>query len=114
MNKQVRLFTLLLLLIPSLLMAQQKDTLIKKLDSLSKKTDSVGAKQKNDVSPEAYNENTKITPHTYLVLVWDDFKQQVTSPFRATSSDWLKIGGFGLVTTACVLLADKTLHRVAV
>src|ERR1700676_4102827 len=106
MNKRGRLFILLLLVIPTFLIAQQKDTLIKKLDSLSKKTDSVGAKQKNEINPEAYNENTKITPHTYLVLVWDDFKQQVTSPFRATSSDWLKIGGFGLVTTACVLFAD--------
>jgi membrane-associated phospholipid phosphatase len=114
MNKQFRLFTLLLLLVPSVLMAQQKDTLIKKLDSLSRKTDSVGAKQKNDVTLAAYNENTKITPRVYLVLAWDDIKQQVTSPFRATGSDWLKIGGFGLVTTACVLFADKPINRVAV
>jgi membrane-associated phospholipid phosphatase len=114
MVKRGRLLTLLLLLIPSLLIAQQKDTLIKKLDSLSNKKDSVGAKQKNETSPEAYNENTKITVHTYLVLVWDDVKQQVTSPFRATGSDWLKIGGFGLVTTACVLFADKPINRVAV
>jgi membrane-associated phospholipid phosphatase len=114
MSKQGRFFTLLLLLIPSLLLAQQKDTLTKKLDSLTNKTDSVGGKQKNNVRPEAYNENTKITVHTYLVLVVDDIKQQVTSPFRAKSSDWLKIGGFGLITTACVLFADKPVNRIAV
>ena len=61
MSKQSRFLFLLLLLIPSLLIAQQKDTLIKKLDSLSNKTDSVGAKQKNVIVPEAYNETTKIT-----------------------------------------------------
>ena len=114
MNKRFRLFAFLLLLIPSLLTAQQKDTLIKKLDSLSKKTDSVGSKQINNTNPETYNENTKITVHTYLVLTADDIKQQVTSPFRATSSDWLKVGGFGLLTTACVLFADKPINRLAV
>src|ERR1700730_8570229 len=114
MNKRFKLFALLLLILPALARAQQKDTLIKKLDSASKKTDSVGGKQKNDINPETYNENTKITPHVYLVLVADDIKQQVTSPFRATSSDWLKIGGFGLITTGCMLFADKSINRLAV
>jgi len=114
MNKRFKLFALLLLVIPALATAQQKDTLIKKLDSASKQTDSVGAKQKNDINPETYNENTKITPRVYMVLVWDDMKQQITSPFRATSQDWLKIGGFGLVTTAVVLFADKPVNRVVV
>ncbi|MDP4213830.1 MAG: phosphatase PAP2 family protein [Bacteroidota bacterium] len=113
MNKQGRLFTWLLILIPSLLIAQQKDTLIKKLDSLSNKTDSVGGKQKNNLNAEAYNENTKITVHTYFILVADDIKQQLTSPFRATSSDWLKVGGFGLITTGCVLFADRPVNRLA-
>ena len=66
MNKQSRLLFFLLILIPSLLMAQQKDTLIKKLDSLTNKTDSVGAKQKNVIAPQAYNETTKITTGVYF------------------------------------------------
>ncbi|MHA4810006.1 phosphatase PAP2 family protein [Flavitalea flava] len=113
MNKVLRLLCLLLLLVPSCLKAQQKDTLVKKLDSLSKETDSVGGKQKNNTSPATYNENTKITPRVYLILAADDLKQQVTSPFRATRQDWLKIGAFGLVTTACILFADKPVYRLA-
>ena len=95
-------------------MAQQKDTLTKKLDSLAKKPDSVGTRQKNNTNPSFYNENTKITPHVYLVLVVDDIKQQVTSPFRATNSDWLKIGGFAVVTAGTILFADKPIYRSAI
>ena len=114
MNKRFRLFGMLLLLVPSLTMAQVTDTLTKKLDSLVKKTDSVGGKQVNNINPETYNENTKITVHTYLILLADDIKQQVTSPLRATGSDWLKIGAFGLFTTGVVLFVDKPLNRLAV
>jgi membrane-associated phospholipid phosphatase len=113
MRKQSRILFLLFILIPSLLIAQQKDTLIKKLDSLSNKTDSVGAKQKNVIVPEAYNETTKITPRTYMVLLVSDVKQQWTSPFRATGSDWIKIGGFAAVITAVALFADKPINRFA-
>jgi len=114
MNRRLRGFALLLILIPVLASAQQKDTLAKKLDSLGRKTDSVGGKQKNNISPSFYNENTKITAHVYLVLVADDIKQQVTSPLRATGSDWLKIGAFGVVTTGAILFADKPVNRLAV
>jgi membrane-associated phospholipid phosphatase len=114
MRKQSRILFLLFILIPSLLIAQQKDTLIKKLDSLSNKTDSVGAKQKNVIVPEAYNETTKITPRTYMVLLVSDVKQQWTSPFRATGSDWIKIGGFAAVITAVALFADKPINKFAV
>jgi hypothetical protein len=114
MSKQFRLFLFILLLIPSLSKAQQKDTLIKKLDSLSKKTDSVGGKQINNTNPESYNENTKITVHSYLVLTADDIEQQVSAPFRATSKTWIEIGGFGLLTTGCVLFGDKPVNRLAV
>src|ERR1700722_17772586 len=109
---KLRLF--LLFLIPALASAQQKDTLTKKLDSLAKNPDSTGAKQKNTVSPSFYNENTRITPHVYLVLVADDIKQQVTAPFRATGSDWLKIGGFAVLTTATILVADKPVNTFTV
>jgi membrane-associated phospholipid phosphatase len=113
MPYRFRHFALLLLLIPMLASAQQKDTLTRKLDSLGKKPDSVGTKQKNNTNPAFYNENTRITAHVYLVLVVDDIKQQVTSPFRATSSDWLKIGAFGAATTATILFADKPVNRLA-
>ncbi|HEY8734688.1 MAG TPA: phosphatase PAP2 family protein [Puia sp.] len=114
MSKQSGFLILLLILIPSFLLAQQKDTLIKKLDSLTNKTDSVGAKQKNVIAPQAYNETTKITFRNYIVLVVSDIKQQWTSPFRATGSDWLKIGGFAAATTAVALFADKPINRLAV
>jgi hypothetical protein len=104
----------ILLLIPVLSSAQVKDTLTKKLDSLAKNPDSTGAKQKNAVAPSYYNENTRITPHVYLVLVTDDVKQQWTSPFRATGSDWLKAGGFAVATTAAVLFADKPVNTFTV
>jgi membrane-associated phospholipid phosphatase len=107
-------FAFSMLLIPMLVAGQQKDTLVKKLDSLGKKTDSVGGKQKNNTSPSFYNENTKITAHVYLVLVADDIKQQVTSPFRATGSDWLKIGAFSAATTGAILFADKPVNRLAI
>ncbi|HMH21202.1 MAG TPA: phosphatase PAP2 family protein [Puia sp.] len=114
MNKRFSPFALLLLLLPSLVYAQQKDTLTKKLDSLSKNTDSAGGKQKNDIREATYNENTKITVHSYLVLTVDDIKQQITSPFKATGSDWLKVGAFGLTTAGFVLFLDKPINRLAV
>jgi membrane-associated phospholipid phosphatase len=107
------LFAILLLLIPALASAQQKDSLTRKLDSLGKKTDSTGGKQKNNINPAFYNENTKITAHVYVTLVVDDIKQQVTSPFRATSSDWIKIGAFAVATTGAILFADKPVQRLA-
>src|SRR6185437_8148674 len=109
-----RVFGLLLLLIPASVAAQQKDTLTKKLDSLAQNPDSTGAKQKNVVAPSFYNENTRITPHVYLVLTLDDIKQQWTAPFRATGSDWLKVGGFAALTTAAVFWADKPVNKYTV
>src|SRR5258707_7649747 len=90
MDRRIRLGAWLLLLVPCLVSAQQKDTLVKKLDSLA-----------------------RITPRVYLILAADDIKQQVTSPFRATNRDWLKIGAFGLLTTGTILFADKPVHRLA-
>jgi hypothetical protein len=113
MNLRFRFFALILFLMPFLVNAQQKDTLTKKLDSLSKKTDSAGGQQ-NNINPSFYDENTKITLPIYFALLADDMKQQVTAPFKATGNDWLKIGGFGLVTTACALFADKPINRKAI
>src|SRR5450631_3202120 len=113
MNR-LRIFTFVLLLLPSLAIAQQKDTLVKKLDSLNKKTDSLGGNQKNDIKPETYNENTRITFRNYWVLTANDSKQQLTAPFRANGNTWLKIGGYGLLTAGCALFADKPINRLAV
>lgn len=109
-----RLVVLLLLLIPVAASAQQKDSLTKKLDSLVKNPDSTGAKQKNKIAPSFYNENTRITPHVYLVLVADDIKQQWTAPFRATPRDWLEVGGFAALTTGAILYADKPVNKFTV
>ena len=103
-----------LLLAPVLASAQVKDTIVKKLDSLAKNPDSTGGKQKNIVAPSYYNENTRITPRIYVILTWDDIKQQWTAPFRATGSDWLKVGGFAAATTAAVLWADRPVNKFAV
>jgi membrane-associated phospholipid phosphatase len=114
MRRLLRPFVCVLLLVPALTSAQVKDTLTKRLDSLATNPDSSGGKQKNIVAPSYYNENTRITPHVYLVLTWDDIKQQWTAPFRATGSDWLKVGGFAIATTAAVLWADKPVNKYTV
>jgi len=114
MRYRFRLFASLFLLLPVLAAAQQKDTLTRKLDSLAKNPDSTGAKQQNKVAPSFYNENTRITPHVYVVLTVDDIKQQWTAPFRATGSDWIKFGGFAAATTAAVLWADRPVNKFAV
>jgi membrane-associated phospholipid phosphatase len=85
---------------------QEKDTLVNKLDSLSRLPDSV------DVSAENYNELTKITGRTYLVLLGNNFKQQVTAPFHLKGKDWVKLGGFALLTGSA-MLADKSIQRYA-
>src|SRR5215213_8427412 len=88
-------------------MAQEKDTLVKKLDSLSKLPDSVSIRR------ESYNEQTKITGGTYLILLGNDFKQQFTAPFHIKGKDWVKVGSFVLVTGG-VMLADKSIQSYAI
>ena len=111
---KLRIITVLLILFPFFLAAQVKDSLSKKLDSLTEQKDSVGGKQVNNIKPEAYNENTKITPHSYVVLLASDMKQQVTSPLRATGSDWIKVGLVAASTTAIALWVDKPVNHFAV
>ncbi len=89
----------------------QSDTLINKLDSLSKKTDSAGG-QVNNISPKAYNENTKITFNTYFILLGSDLKQSFTKPFHMTGKDWGNVGKFALVVGA-VSLADESIQKSA-
>src|SRR6478672_2718154 len=75
--------------------AQQPDTLIKKLDSLSLHKDST---QKNNISPQSYNEYTRFTPKTYFILLADDFKQAITKPFHMKGKDWRNLGIFAAST----------------
>ena len=79
----------MLLSIPTAGFSQKTDTLIHKLDSLSRKTDSAGG-QVNNVTPKAYNENTKITFNSYFTLLGSDLKQSFTKPYEETG-----VGKFG-------------------
>lgn len=90
---------------------QQPDTLIKKLDSLSQKTDSTGGLAKN-TNPAAYNENTRLTPSTYFILLGSDIKQAFTKPFHLKSRDWKYLGIFAAVT-GTVAWIDKPIQRQA-
>ena len=65
--------------------------------------------------PKAYNVQvgeTKITGRTYFILLGNDFKQQFTAPFHIKGKDWVKVGGFVLVTGG-VMLADKSIQSYA-
>lgn len=101
-----------LLFIPIVGFSQQKDTLVKKLDSLSIKEDSLNNGKKNNINPVAY-EGAKLDFGTYFTLLGDDFKQQVTLPFHTSRKDWLRAGGFALLTGA-VALTNKPINRFAV
>jgi len=57
--------TLMLSITVCFAVAQQPDSLIKKLDSLSTKTDRAGG-QKNDINRNEYNEQTKINAPVYF------------------------------------------------
>lgn len=88
-------------------LAQEKDTLVKKLDSLSKQPDTTP-----NVRRESYNEVTRITGKTYLILLGNDFKQQFTAPFHLKGKDWAKVGAFAALTGGA-MLADKSVQRYA-
>ena len=89
---------------------QQPDTLIKKLDSLAIQKDTV--KQVNDISPDAYNAETKITFRSYFILLGSTLKQEFTKPFHMKKKDWGKLGMFTLASVA-VGFADEPVQRQA-
>src|SRR6478752_4638595 len=86
-----------LLLVPVLCFSQQKDTLLKKLDSASKVESDTSKNGHNDIKQENYNEVTKMTAHTYFVLLESDIKQQITAPFHIKQKDYPKIAAFGFI-----------------
>src|SRR6476469_2358962 len=96
--------------IVSIGLAQQPDTLIRKLDSLSRKTDSAGG-QINNTSRSAYNEATKITFPSYFILLGSDIKQAFTKPFHMTKQDWITTGKFALVAGGLSLLDEPIQHK---
>ncbi len=112
MIKKLRCVAIALLFIPLAGLAQQKDTLINKLDSLNRKTDSAG-KQVNNINPASYNEATQITFKNYFVLLGSDLKQEFTKPFHMTRRDWLNLGKFAAVATA-VSFADEPIQKFSV
>ena len=100
---------LLLLLFPIAGYCQKTDSLSKKLDSLSHKTDSIGH-QTNIIKPGAYNENTKITPATYFILLGSDFKQQFMAPFATSKKGWGKVCVFTALVGA-LSFADEPIQK---
>jgi membrane-associated phospholipid phosphatase len=106
----LRLLIIAMLFIPFAGLAQQKDTLIKKLDSLNRKKDSVG--QVNNTNPAAYNENTKITFKNYFVLLVSDMKQEFTQPFHMKKKDWLNFGKFAAMEVV-LGFADEPIQQEA-
>ena len=111
MQLRVRLLFLLFLSAPAAAFSQRTDTLINKLDSLSKKTDSAGG-QVNNITSNAYNENTRITFNTYFILLGSDLKQSFTKPFHMSKKDWGNFGKFTLATVA-LSFADEPIQRGA-
>ncbi|WP_018614403.1 phosphatase PAP2 family protein [Segetibacter koreensis] len=110
--KELSRFLVLLIFVPVVGYAQQTDTLVKKLDSLNVQQDTLKNGQKNNIAPAAY-EGAKLDFHTYSVLLADDIKQAVTKPLHTKGKDWLKVGGFAVVTGA-VSLANKPVNDYAV
>lgn len=108
----MRLFILTTaLIISTVTVSAQKDTLIHKLDSLQKKTDQPGEQASlNKTDPSDYNENTKITFKNYFSLLASDVKQSFLKPFHIKSRDWKYIGLFA-ATEVGLSFADKPLQR---
>jgi len=104
---------LAIILVPALVFSQQKDTLIKKLDSTSKVQSDTSKNGHNDVKQENYNEVTKMTAHTYFVLLESDIKQQVSAPFHIKQKDYPKIAAFGFIAGG-LMWADESINHFAV
>jgi membrane-associated phospholipid phosphatase len=100
-----------IILLPALAYSQ-KDTLIKKLDSTSKVQSDTSKNGHNNIKQENYNEVTKMTAHTYFVLLESDIRQQFSAPFHIKQKDYPKIAAFGLITGA-LIASDESINRFA-
>ena len=101
------------MLLPFIALAQQKDTLVKKLDSLSKEEHDLKRNPTDSIRQEHYNDTTKLSFRTYFILLGNNLKQQVSAPFHLKGRDWGKVAKFGLLT-AGVFAADKGINNFTV
>jgi membrane-associated phospholipid phosphatase len=101
----------LLLFIPLMGLAQERDTLAKNPDSLDISSDKLYDVGLSHNNVPGY-ENAKLNLGTYFTLLGDDLKQQLTFPFHASPRDWLKIGKLALLTGA-VALINKPVNQFA-
>lgn len=99
-----------MLTVPSL--AQNPDTLVRKLDSLRDVADSAGG-QFNRTHPGAYNDATRITVPGFFILEGSNLKQAFTKPFHMTGKDWKTVGKFALVLGG-LAFADRPIQRWAI
>jgi hypothetical protein len=102
----------LVLFIPLMGLAQERDTLAKKPNSLGLRSDSLNDVRQNNNDVAVY-ENAKIDFGTYFTLLGDDLKKQLTFPIHASRKDWLKVGRLALLTGA-VALINKPVNQFAV
>jgi membrane-associated PAP2 superfamily phosphatase len=109
MKTVTKSFTIVALFFPTIVIAQHPDSLIQKPDSALIKTDSAG-NQNNNINRRAYNERTEIHFDTYFVLLGNNFKQQLTAPFRLTKKDLSSIGKFGLIAVG-LSFADEPVQE---
>ena len=105
------LFILAVLFLTNPLLAQNPDTLIRRLDSLRDKADSAGG-QINQTNPDAYNDETRITVKNFFVLEGSNLKQAFTKPFHMTGQDWKTVGKF-VVVLGGLAFADRPIQRWA-
>lgn len=94
----------------NLLLAQQPDTLLKKLDSLRANNDT--SKQVNNTSESAYTDETKITLPGYFILLGSNMKQSFTKPFHMKKKDWRNLALFAGLQVG-LSFADKPIQRNA-
>jgi membrane-associated phospholipid phosphatase len=99
----------LMLFLPLAALSQEKDILTRKLDSLSIKATESG--QENNIDPAGF-QHAKLGVGTYVTLLKDDFKQDLTLPFHTKGKDWLKVAGFALATGA-VALTNRPINEFA-
>ena len=50
---------------------------------------------------------------TYVTLLTDDLKQQITAPFHTTGKQWVQVGKFAILTAGVALL-NKPINQAAV
>jgi membrane-associated phospholipid phosphatase len=98
-------------LVPFTGYAQQKDSLINKLDSLKKQTDTTG--QRNQTEPAFYDERTKVNAKVFGTLLLDDFKQQALSPLDINNRRAWFTGAALVGATVGISFLDKPIQKWA-